>query len=568
MPIRPLSTLFSSPLAERADACAAFDDGGTVTFFQLKKRIAAMAATLRGENITRGLLVAEDSLDFVVGMMGLLHAGADVVIPPNNRPGMLEALKDHYDAAITNISIEVSGRSIVIDGAESDEAVMPLDENRASIRIFTSGSTGEAKAVNKSPASFQAEAAALESLWGGRLGNIPVQAMVPHYHLYGLTFKICWPLMSGRAFDRRLFPFWEDWFAAIRPDVLLVTGPAHLHRMGGLAPLAPNIRPRFVLSAGSPLDAAGASAAASILGRYPHEIFGATETGAIAWRDRADGAPPWQPLPGVRVLDRSGKLFLESPFAMGANSTEDRIDMVEGGRFRFLGRDDRVHKIGGKRISLGALEQALAALDEVASARVVALGGARPVLGAAVRLSAAGITRHETEKRRGLVKFLRDAVMRREDAAVVPKRWRFVEEFPVDALGKVNDTSLQALFERAGKAQAPAMPETVAAAVDGTSVRLTLAIDAGLRWFEGHFPGHPVLPAVVQLDWVATFAERYLGLPRLPFCRFSMKCRKTIAPGDPVELEIAWREKDARLTFTYANGDDIYSLGTCRLGSL
>ena len=61
-------------------------------------------------------------------------------------------------------------------------------------------------------------------------------------------------------------------------------------------------------------------------------------------------------------------------------------------------------------------------------------------------------------------------------------------------------------------------------------------MDADLQAFQGHFPGHPVLPGVVQVDWAIRFGTRafgdlggFRGIDQLKF-------QALIRPGDVVEL--------------------------------
>ena len=59
----------------------------------------------------------------------------------------------------------------------------------------------------------------------------------------------------------------------------------------------------------------------------------------------------------------------------------------------------------------------------------------------------------------------------------------------------------------------------------------TLAMDPDLTAFQGHFPGHPVLPGVVQVDWAVRFGSEAFG----PLGRFRaiehLKFQDPIRPG-------------------------------------
>jgi 3-hydroxymyristoyl/3-hydroxydecanoyl-(acyl carrier protein) dehydratase len=72
----------------------------------------------------------------------------------------------------------------------------------------------------------------------------------------------------------------------------------------------------------------------------------------------------------------------------------------------------------------------------------------------------------------------------------------------------------------------------------------------GLRWtfrapgadslfFQGHFPGHPILPGVVALSWMLAAAERFLGRPLPAGELLNVKFQIVIEPGALLELTLA-----------------------------
>lgn len=106
------------------------------------------------------------------------------------------------------------------------------------------------------------------------------------------------------------------------------------------------------------------------------------------------------------------------------------------------------------------------------------------------------------------------------------------------------------------------LPEiTACRAIDG-GVELDLVLDPGLLWFQGHFPGLPLLPGVVQLDWVLLLAARHLGLAaEAAASRFQVKYKAGIFPGDALTLTLRHDPAKARLSFEYRRDGAVCSSG-------
>src|SRR5271167_1935286 len=266
-----------------------------------------------------------------------------------------------------------------------------------------------------------------------------------------MTFRIMWPMVAGRPFHSEFHVAWEPLMAQLSGPSMIVTSPAQLTRLGGLAPETAANRPRMIITAGAPLPAEAAIEAAEIFGCTPTEIFGSTESGVIAWRRGASHPVLWEPLPSVEVAaGTDGVLRLRSPLAVGEGWCEqaDRISFAPDGRFRLEGRIDRVVKIEGKRLSLERLEREIAALAWVEEAAVIRLGADRAYLGAAVKLSTAGAVEIERVGKFRFERMLRRELSSIEEAAVLPRRWRFVADIPVDGLGKRRVADLMAMLEQ------------------------------------------------------------------------------------------------------------------------
>ena len=98
--------------------------------------------------------------------------------------------------------------------------------------------------------------------------------------------------------------------------------------------------------------------------------------------------------------------------------------------------------------------------------------------------------------------------------------------------------------------------------IAGDTAELTLFIPPDLAQCEGHFPGHPVLPGVVQVDWAVLLAARHLGLAIASAQKLQVKFRRVTQPGMTVVLRLQHVAARGRLTFEYRHEDDVLSSGS------
>jgi acyl-coenzyme A synthetase/AMP-(fatty) acid ligase len=94
------------------------------------------------------------------------------------------------------------------------------------------------------------------------------------------------------------------------------------------------------------------------------EIFGSTETGAIASRRTLDGAH-WHLYDGVSVRPDEEGVVVVADHLHEPVRLKDKMELCGERRFRWLGRDGDVVKIAGKRGSLVELNRRLNQIDGV-----------------------------------------------------------------------------------------------------------------------------------------------------------------------------------------------------------
>ncbi len=424
-------------------------DGMRKSRADFRADVAGNAQRLRQDGCRGGLLLAEDSYWAAVGLFALLEAGCEVVFPPNGRPGTLEAMSDSFDRLITDPASSQANAFCLQPGAPGDRPSGRALDPASPIAFFTSGSTGAAKRIDKSLRQLEQEAAAIDAVLGSVVPpSACVHATVSHQHVYGLSFRLCWPLATGRSFEGRTHDLWESVMAVLGRNSVLVTSPAHLSRLDGMT-LPAGHRPSLILSAGAPLDREAVTKTAEVFGIAVTEIFGSTETGAIAWRNHRTADADWQALPGVSIgVSEDGCMTVQAPYVDSRHVSADLIEMLPGGSFRFRGRSDRVVKIEGKRVDLHQVEQTLRGLPWISDAAVI-LHDATRRIAAAVVVSEQGRGRLEQLGAFRFGRLLQKELSATLEPVGLPRRWRFVRDLPVAALGKRRQADIAVLFEAA-----------------------------------------------------------------------------------------------------------------------
>ncbi|WP_296227954.1 AMP-binding protein [Ralstonia sp. UBA689] len=523
------------------DAVVCVDGPQSMTYGAFRARVAACATAFASQAAVRYALCVDDPFDFTCALFALFASGKHVVIPASAAPAYLDTLADAYDVLVTDTDLAAMG-------AHTEAAIGAINPH-APITLYTSGSTGAPKPIHKTLAQFDAEVVTLERQWGAQIGTGAVMASVPHHHIYGLLFRVFWPLAAGRAFSRQthIEPIALQEALVQRPAAAFVSSPAQLARW----PLLPGfdaLRPLpVVFSSGGPLDASAATAFASAHGNAPIEVFGSTETGGIAWR-RQDQTHAWRPFTNIEVRrEDDGALAVRSPHLPHDDwhRTDDAIAFDDCGRFILRGRLDRVVKVDGKRVSLPEVEDWLGAHPFVARAAATLLAGAsRERLGALVALTPAGVEALRAQGRVALAKTLRRHLSTYTEPTLIPRRWRFCMAMPVDARGKLPASAVAAAF----RASADGF-ETLAHVSDADGDHYELRVSPDLIHFEGHFPGLPILPGVVLIDWAIRLAAMRNGAVRAMTSIDQLKFMAPVPPGAVVSLRLVHEPERTRVRF-------------------
>lgn len=567
-----IENLYAAIAARPADALAGWRAGQGVDNAQLLARVRDWHALLRAQAGSNFALFLEDSIEFAAALLGAWHAGKTIWLSADTLPASCAALRGAVDGFLGEFPASLAPLQAAAAGAMAKEAAFAaLDPDMPALVVFTSGSTGAAQAIPKKLSQIASEVATLEELFGARAGNAAVLATVSHQHIYGLLFKVLWPLACGRAVHAASIVYPEELLPAMAAGpCLLVASPAHLKRLPvHLDWSAAAAMLRGVFSSGGPLVADAALATGALLGQVPVEVYGSSETGGVAWRQRRDiGDDAWLPFPTVawRVHEEDATLAVRSPHLADDNwlALADRVAATDGG-FRLLGRSDRIVKIEEKRVSLDAMEAALLACGLAAEARVALcdpVPGERQRLAAFVVPSAEGRALLDQQGKQALNARLRAVLAGVVDAVALPRRWRYLDQMPVNAQGKLTLAALLALLGD----ERPRFPLVRELESEAGRVLLEITAPARLLYFDGHFDVAPILPGVVQVEWAIHYGRQYFPLPPQFKGLNQLKFQQVISPEKPVHLELAYDAAKHSLRFSYSSTMGQHSSGRIMLG--
>lgn len=95
MTATPLGRLFVP--GREPDTLMAMRDGDALPFGRFAADVAHTAGVARAAGVTRGAVLSADPYRFLVGLFGLMHAGATVVLPPDGLPGTIAGLRNRFD---------------------------------------------------------------------------------------------------------------------------------------------------------------------------------------------------------------------------------------------------------------------------------------------------------------------------------------------------------------------------------------------------------------------------------------------------------------------------------------
>ncbi|PMK05351.1 AMP-binding protein [Vibrio splendidus] len=439
-----LSELLSQNRAPESIVC--FDDNSEITWQTFNDDLSQLVNLLSSSHFQRVAICTQDSYLFSVAFLACAASNKHIILPGNYQPCALADLSKHFDGLLVDDAIgaveinEVRNIQTLLD----TEIREPLTDNLPAIELaaiqltlFTSGSSGTPKAIRKTLEHLDIEIAQLDKNWGDLLKSNRVHSTVSHQHIYGLLFRILWPLCSRVPFARHNLEYPEQILSHANKQSVLISSPALLKRLKHETKPA---QLAGVFSSGGPLPTESAHQAQNLLGHLPIEVFGSTETGGIAFRQQESAQTPWQLFDCIEAsLNSENCIKLLSPYIDNNNwyQTADECEMVSENQFILKGRTDRVIKIEEKRVSLVEVEKRLEQLTWISECVVIPFEEPeRLILASVLLLSEEGQAKLATMSKGKFWLMLRSELRKWLEPIAIPRKYRIVDEIPLNSQGK------------------------------------------------------------------------------------------------------------------------------------
>ncbi|MFO7594113.1 MAG: AMP-binding protein [Pseudomonadota bacterium] len=320
--------------------------------------------------------LCEDRYHFLLVFVAMLLRGQVNLLPANRSPGEVQSVSSRYgecpcivDQAHPGLGPE---QHVVEAASLTPEPPLPevpsLEPERICAVVFTSGSTGESQPWEKRWGELYHGALLTRRMLTLNDPAMTVVATVPPQHMYGLETTVLLPLVTGMPVysGKTFFPHdLQDALQSVPSPRLLITTPVHLNACIESGMDWPAVSQ--IISATAPLSTELAKRAEENFGCPLYEIYGSTETGAIATR-RTRMQQLWRLHEGLQMRPAGEEpecVTVQGGHLRQAVELNDRVRIMESGRFTLLGRNSDMLKIAGKRVSLGDLNHKLLAIPGV-----------------------------------------------------------------------------------------------------------------------------------------------------------------------------------------------------------
>ncbi len=479
------------------DAVLFWSRQGPVTAGQVLSRAAGLAERLPDRPLAANY--CGDRARFGVALLAIWMRGQTAAFPADRSERSHNLLtRDSAELyCLIDDDLPFAGATSVM--VEDDHARTVENPGRSAItpdhpavKVFTSGSTGKPSVNEKTWGMLVAGGKFIPPMIDiDRFERPAVVATVPSQHMYGFELSIMNVLQGGASahVERPIYPAdIARCLEEVPPPRVLTTTPVHLRALVESAVPLPAVDQ--VVSATAPLSTKLAAAAEERLGAPVWEIYGFTEAGSVAGR-RTTATQDWRLRADFSAVDEDGQQYVGWSAFDRRIPFPDLVEVLDSHRVRLHGRAQDTVNIAGKRASLAGLSALLQEIDGVEDGAVW-LPAEDQGVGKVARLVAFVVAPGQTGEA------IRQEFRKRTDPVFVPRKVFLVDSLGRNATGKLPQKSLHGL---AARYLGPIRRET------------ELAVSPSHPCLEGHFPGHPVVPAAVILAEVTAWVEAELGRP-------------------------------------------------------
>ncbi|WP_294910737.1 AMP-binding protein [uncultured Gilliamella sp.] len=423
-----------------------------LTVGDLKKLTNTIVSNIRKHPEKNWVLFMDDSFNFVAGLFALLYSGKHPLLL---NPNYIE-LQHYYQAILTdidiaNINLPTTIPIIDINQLQLDGKISTINPKfkQPSLTLFTSGSTGLPKPIKKSIYQLEDEIAILINNLGAPTNDLFV-ASVSHEHMYGLTFKIMLSLSCKIPFVCETILYQEQLSTYQSKKITYITTPSIIKNLDNKLPI---IKCEKVFSSGGKLSFDNAQSCLQNFNVLPCEIYGSSETGIIAKRKQKSLNTPWELFYPIQIKYTSDhQPLLISPLLQQAELLSDKLQKIDDTKFYLKGRIDKIVKIAEQRLSLTFIEKQINKLAVVEQVIVIPLEqNNRTILGAIIKIDLTNGKEIDNFNHFKLTQYFRHLLKDTLSLVEMPKKWRFIRNFPKNSQGKCTYTDLKALFDATDK---------------------------------------------------------------------------------------------------------------------
>jgi len=584
----PLSAFRNNSRPRSTILCyeGAWGDSVYHTWEDFLEGTAGLRRVINAQHSGKWLLHCEDYWYFLLALTALLQCKKEILLSANVSPAYIEEIRSSAaDGSAPFLTDQVFSEgenpqntfhipSLLKTADAPEEEAPAINTDETAIIMYTSGSTGKPKAVQQRLTEFETDNRFIISKWGDEFLKRKLCSTVSQHHIYGILFSILLPFTLGVPFRRRRIEFPEEMEKLSDTEYMIITVPAFLKRAVEMEDSSGlKLKYPWIFTSGGALKFETAKKTNEVFGFWPVEVYGSTETSGIAWRQSVNGQE-WTVFDNAKISqNQDGCLIIRSPYIKdpAGFETADLVEILQDGRFLLKGRIDSVVKIEEKRVSFTEIENRIAQSGLASDVCVISMEDKRQYLAAAVVFNSKGKERFNGLEKRDINKFWSEYLLQYFENIVIPKKWRYPETMPLDAQGKKKKEAIEALFA-AGKEPAEggvltsegfgALDREKIIEKDENSVSVEFSIPGASPYFDGHFNGFPILPAVAQAELVIRFAARHLGTTISPSEIKRFKFTNFIRPGASLLLKLTKKEKTISFNISSPENDIAYSTGT------